>query len=227
MYNGSRKKRKEDRHVLAFLKHPDPWALLESFTEWLTHLAESLSVATWIPFAVVLVLAVILGQAGYRLIKLVTALSLGVVGYFLGEPLYALLCTRVPEAPEWLIYAFGGAVAILFFALAFAKFSYAWYGIAALFGYVLLQQLLPSGYKLLSAGGALLFAFLGVCLVRAVFILVTSLLASGVAVTCLGAIFPQQSVLQLGEHWGACAILLGLALLFAVIQFATNRKKKE
>lgn len=213
--------------MLAFLKHPDLLALLESFTESLTQLAESLSVAAWIPFAVALVLAVILGQAGYRLIKLVTSLSLGAVGYFLGELLFALVRTRAPEAPCWLIYVFGGAAAILFFALAFAKFSYAWYGIAALLGYVCLAQLLPAGYELLSVGGALLFAFLGVCLVRAVFILSTSLVASGIAVACLGAIFPQQSVLQLGEHWGACAILLGLALLFAIVQFATNRKKKE
>ena len=109
--------------MLAFLKHPDLLALLESFTESLTQLAESLSVAAWIPFAVALVLAVILGQAGYRLIKLVTSLSLGAVGYFLGELLFALVRTRAPEAPCWLIYVFGGVAAILFFALAFAKFS--------------------------------------------------------------------------------------------------------
>lgn len=214
--------------MLAFLNNPDLLALLDSWKEGLSGLAESLSVATWIPFAVLLVLAVFLGQAAYKLIKLVTALSLGAVGYFVGEALFGLLVESFPKLPAWAVYVFGGVAALLFCILAFTKFSYAWYGLATLVGYVLLAALLPSGNEFLSLGGALLFAFLGVCLIRAVFILATSIAASGIAVFSLGAIFPEQSFLQLGgEDWLVYAVLGGLALLFATVQFLTNRKEKE
>ncbi|MBQ1229411.1 MAG: hypothetical protein IIX80_00105 [Clostridia bacterium] len=213
--------------MVEFFQNPDLLKLLQSCNDAIISLAGKITLDAWIAFIIAAVLAAAVGVFGYKLIKLVIALGFGVGGYFIGEELYRLLSEKLTEIPDWAVYVCGGVVALGFCIFAFCRFSYAWFGAAAIFGYIAVGHFMPDGYVLLSVGAALLIALLSVSLIRVVFILVTSATAAGFLISFLGAIFPEQAFLQIGQGW-IPYVLVGVAtILFASVQFAINRQKLE
>lgn len=213
--------------MVEFFQNPDILKLLRSCNEAISDLAEKVTLDAWILFAVATALALAVGIFGYKLIKLVMALGIGAGGYFVGEELYRLLAEKFTEIPDWAVYVCGGVVALVFCIFAFCKFSYAWFGTAAIIGYIAVGHFMPSGYALLTAGAALLIALLSISLIRVVFILLTSAVAGGFAISFLGQIFPEQGFLQVGEGWLPYVLVAVAAILFAIVQFAINRHKIE
>lgn len=213
--------------MVEFFQNPDLLKLLQSCNNAISSLADKITLDAWIAFAVAAALAAAVGAFGYKLIKLVIALGFGVGGYFIGEDLYRLLAEKFTELPDWAVYVCGGVVAVGFCVFAFLKFSYAWFGVAAIFGYIAVGHFMPDGYVLLSVGAALLIALLSVSLIRVVFILATSAMAGGFLISFLGAIFPEQGFLQIGQGWIPYVLVAVAAILFASVQFATNRQRIE
>lgn len=212
--------------LIDFAKSKDIFSALESFNglleEWADRLNMNVAILLWAGVA----LSVIIGFFGYKLIKPIMALGFGYIGYFVGEGIFDLLSEHITQIPDWTVYVIGGVVAVLFMCLAFIKFSYAMFTVAAVFGYFI--AFFYTQDSVLAIGGAFLLAMLSVLLIRTVFILLSSFVCGITTVSLLSHIFPKASLLQLGNNqWMAICLTIGIALLFAVVQFVINRHAGE
>jgi len=190
--------------------------------------AESISVPAFIFYVLGAVLAVGAGFLGYKLIKLLVSLSFTVVGYALGEELYLLVAGYFKlESFDWLAYVAGAVVAILFFFLAFKKFSYAFCAVMGVVGFML-------GFFYvhdvsLALGCGIVLALVCMFMIRPAFILLTSGGGAFVAVSMVSALLPDVSYLKLNEGYIGLLVALGLTVLFVLVQVLTTHgdAKKE
>ena len=178
-------------------------------------------------FGIGIALAAIIGLFGYKMIKLILSLSMAYVGYEVGADLIALVAEKIEGTPAWMEYVCGGLIDVVLLAMAFAKFSYVWFGSAAVLGYMVMTMFVPSTYGWLALGGALLIAMLAVMLIRTMFVLATSFISGALCVSFLSAMFPNWTLLNLGESAYAIWFVCGVAILFALVQFISNRYRGE
>ena len=208
------------------LSSKDVYQVLDALNGRIADWASSLSVSAVLLFAAGLVLAWIMGLAGYRLIKLIMGLSFGTIGYLVGTACFSLLAEKWTWLPAWGVYVLGGLAAIVFLCLAFVKFSYAMFVSFALAGYCM--TLFYIGDAMIALGGGILLAMLSVFMVRVVFIPTCSFLCGFLSISFLSQLLPKAEWLQLKDgNWLSLCCAIGLSVIFAVLQFVVNRKYKE
>ena len=213
-------------NFLRDLSSKDLYQVLADFNDVVTDVADSIGIgAIWF-FAVGLALMLVFGFGGYKLVKLITALSFGGVGYFVGVALFHFLQERAEWLPAWCVYVVGGLVAVLFLLMAFAKFSYALFAMFALAGYFV-TAFYFNDVKI-ALGGAIFLAMLSVFFIRWVYILTSSFLCGFFALSFLSQILPDVERLQMEEgNWFSLCCALALTLVFAVCQLVVTRKEKK
>ncbi len=196
--------------------------LLQTCSDKISSFAEANSIREWILFGVILVAAVLIGVFAFKLTRILLAVGAAGGGYILATQLLFFIEQKV-DTPEWAVYVLGAILAVVMAVLAFQKYHYAFFTAAA--GVVFCMSFYYLGNRLvLAAGLALLVAFIAVYFVRGCIILGSSLAASAVAVTCVAAFLPEVEWLQVNpKNWGFIGITLALAVIFAIVQFVTNR----
>ena len=193
----------------------------------LVDLASKISMDTRILFGIGIGLALLVGLFGYKMIKLLLSASFAAVGYSVGVQFFHFLGSKISNFPTWMEYVCGGILAVLFICMAFAKFSYVWFGFAALMGGVVTSLFIPEEYPLLILGVALIIGLISVMLIRTMFVLTTSLGAGLLCVNFAFGIFPNMSWLNLQASQIALWIAVGIAIVLALVQFVTNRYRGE
>lgn len=216
---------------LSYLKNAASLDLLEvmnDFNAFLSSTATEAEIAMWIPFVAGLVAVFAVGLFAYKLVKPLSAIVMGYMGYFVGEEIYhALIQARFENCPEWVGYILGGVFAALFLFVGFVKFSYVLFSLAAVGGYCAIGFYLDEN-MILALGGALLAGFLMITLVRTSVILTTSFGCGLLTVGLLSGLFPKVEAFDLRiDNWTAVALMVVMFFTFATFQFATNRRRKE
>lgn len=213
-------------NYLQDLSARDIYQAFASLNGRITDLAESIGVGEVLFFALGLAVAVVVGLYGYSLIKLISALSFGGIGYIVGAALFGFLDARVDWLPAWGVYLVGGVLAVAFLCMAYFKFSYALYSLFAFAGCVVTQ--FYCGDATLALGGAVVAAMLSVFFIRWTYILTCAVTCGLLAVNCLSQILPSVELVQLKSgNWLALCCTGALALVFAVFQLFTTRKLKK
>ncbi len=211
------------------MANKDLFQLLSDMTGALEDLAEAFKLAPMIFYIAGLVLAAVIGVFGYKLIKLITAVVAGVIGYyFVGAELYFLLTDlfKLKDLPEWAVYIPAAVFGLLFFALAFKKFSYTFYTAMGLIGFAVTY--FYTANALLSIGGAFLLALICMYVVRFSFVILTSVFAGFAGVALLSAVLPDLNILRLSyDNLAAVGIAAGISLLFVIIQLIITRRDGE
>ncbi len=207
------------------LTNTDLFGLLAKLTDGLTQGAEGLGISPMVFYIVGLVAALGIGVFGYKLIKLLTAAIAAVIGYyFVGAELYFWLSATLNlDLPTWVPYIPAAIFGALFFLMAFKKFSYAFYTVMALLGFVLTYFYTTN--IVLAVGGALLLALLSMFILRVSFILLTSVSAAFVGVSMVSAMVPSLELLKLSyTNWIGLAIVGVIALVMIAVQLIITHK---
>ena len=204
----------------------DLYTVLSDVNSAINGWAEKLQLESFILFILAAVLAVSVGLFGYKLIKLVSALGMAYIGYFVGIEFYHIVAPRFSWLPEWSAYIFAAVVAIAFLLLAFSKFSYTVYTMSAVMGYFITMFYVDN--TVFAVGGALIFAMLSVHFLRIVFITTTSFISGLLTVSFLSQIFPKVAIFDTSsESIPSLILAYGLVVVFAVVQFVINRNDPD
>ncbi len=188
--------------------------------EW----AEGIKVPSIALFAAGILLALLIGVVGYRLAKPTLAVLMAGFGYVVGNELYtAFIGANAEKVPGWVIYVVGGVVALLFLVLSCLKPKASLLFLAAFCGYMIVAYYAKDN-AILSIGGAILMAMIGVLLSRPFYIIVTSVAGGAFAVSFLSQLLPKIELLQIKSGaWIPLVIIAALAVLFIIIQAVSNK----
>ncbi len=207
----------------------DPFKLLSDVaTGTIGQIAEGIGLSASIFYIVGLLLAVGIGVFGYKLIKLLLALIAAGIGYYLvGVQLYNLFVQMTGlQLVGMLAYVPAIIFAVLFFFIGFKKFSYAFYTIMALIGFLITYVFTQAIF--LAVGGAVLLALLCMFMVRVSFILLTSLAAGFISVLCLHGMLPNILLFDMAfDNMIGVLVALGVSLIFAIVQLIITRNDGE
>ena len=210
---------------LSELTSKDLFTLLGDLNGLFTGWAEKLNISTMILLIAGAVLAAVIGVFGYKLIKLTLAIFMGGFGYLAGCELFGLVIKN-PEKLDWLVYVFGGVLAIVFLAISIARPRVSLFVLAAALGYAMVQ-FYAKGNAVLGIAGAIVLGFIAIRFARVVFCLLTSAVGGFALVSFLSALLPNVAVLQLkAGEWIGLAIGAGAVLVFFIIQMVSNKRKK-
>ena len=205
------------------------YGLLSEMIKRTTDLAQKVDVSKRSMFIAGAVLAVIIGMLGYRLIKVFMGISIGLVGFFAGMELASYLretVSAIAKMPNWIGYAIGGVLALVFMTLGFSKFSYAMFAMFALVGYNFANYYLPHR-PLLAIAGAVVLALLSTLFVRFSFVLISSAVGGFAGVMYLGKVLPKLAFLQLGREKTALFVAIGISVFFFLFQYLTRSRKNH
>ena len=139
-------------------------------------LAEKTGWNTTVFYVVAIAVAVVIGLWAMRLIKPISALAIGGVGYLAGTEIYRLLVSNIgfmEKWPDWGKYVLGGVLAVILAILGWKKCLHAVLVIYAVAGYYFASYYFANNV-LVGIAGALLLTLLAAFVVRFAFILVTS-----------------------------------------------------
>lgn len=173
-----------------------------------------------------IVLALLIGFVGYKLIRPTVSLLVAYAGLIVGDQLFRVLDAHLVNMPDWASWIFAAWIALVFAALAFARASYVWAILAGAGGYCTVLFYIDN--VILALGGAFLVAIIVSYLVRTSYVLFSGITAGLLTVKFLFIIFPKATVFDLGIDEPMSLILAGcIALIFILTQFATNRFRGE
>lgn len=214
---------------IAYLKNitsKDIFQLLSDLGENISKWSD-LSKIPELAFGIVgIILALLLGFVGYKLIRPTVSLLVAYAGLIVGDRLFRVLDVHWINMPNWLSWLFATLIAILFASLAFARASYVWAILAGVGGYCTVLFYVDS--VTLALGGAFVAAILVSYLVRTSYVLISGMAAGLLTVQFLFVIFPKATVFDLGIDKPMSLIIAGCAaLIFILTQFATNRFRGE
>ena len=217
--------------ILSYLKGvgtKDLFEFANDLNEFLTNAAAKAEIGAWVLLASALIAVFAVGLFGYKLVKPLASLLMGYVGYFIGAEIYsAVIKQHFESCPQWVLYVVGGVFAALFIFLGFVKFSYVWFALAAVGGYVAVS-FYSNGNLILALGGALLAGFLTVTLVRTAVILMTSAGCGFLSIGLLSGLLPKVDAFRPNAcNWAAIGLMAMMFFIFATFQFVTNRRRKE
>ena len=209
------------------LMHTDIGGLLAKVNVGIERLAAKTQMNTTVFYILAIALALVLGLWAMRLIKPISALVLGGIGYLAGTELFAFLTGKVgfmAKWPAWGKYIIGGLLALLLAFLAWKKCLHAVLVAYAVAGYYLAINCIVDNIWV-GIAGALLLALIAACVVRFAFILAFGTASAYVLVLSLGKLLPKVDWLQLTDTKNIAAIVLFVvvAVVLTLIQRETTR----
>ncbi len=201
----------------------DLFTILKDFTTAITDFAASKGIQSWLIFGAGILISILIGLFAVRIVKLLLALMMGYVGYAVGVAVFTFFAKDQANA-EWMAYAAGAVAAIIFFALAYAKFSYAYFTLAAYIGYIVGLYYFDNN-TVIAIGAGLLIGFIAAVFARVFFVLLTSLTSGAIVASFLAALLPNAEWLEVSaKSTGFLAVALGVSAVFAVVQFISSRR---
>ena len=195
-------------------------------TEKLSALAVKIKIPELVLFAVGALIALLIGVLGYKCVKFLSAACFGIGGFAIGYALVAVAKAKF----EWKIPDFVGIIigvvllAVLGY-LAYKKFAYALFGMIWFAIFVFAYFVYPN-YVLAAAVG-LVAALLSTYFVRLAVIVVTSFAGGFTAVAMVSAMVPWVTYFNYSTSRISKFIALGVFVIFAIVQFATTKAKKQ
>ena len=192
--------------------------------------ADRLELGRTLAFSLCALAMLVLGFLAYRYIKLFVSVGTGVLGFVLGCRLFDAI--RADWMDDWMMWVLAAVCALVLLPLAFRRSTYVCYTAMFLLGYCIVRFYLVDHFWV-ALGGALLLALFAVSHFRKMFILISSFTCGVLGCSFLFAILPNAKVfeyeifaLQSGNliFW---ALVLMLTLLFALVQFAINRRRRK
>lgn len=190
-------------------------------------LADTLGWNKTVFYIVAIVIAIVIGLWAMRLIKPLTALGTGFVGYLAGLRIYTALVQQVgfmEKWPDWGKYVLGAVLALLLAILGWKKCLHAVLLVYGLVGfYFSICYISKSGW--VGLAGAIVLMFLAAFVVRFAFILATSAGSAYLLVLALGKLLPKIGWLQLAgtERTIPLCIVGTVAIVLFLIQCETTR----
>ena len=191
--------------------------------EKLDSISARMNVRSAFLYVAVLVWLAFLGLAGMNLAKVIASVGTAGIGFYVGCVGMSYLIVRVTVfsvLPGFFSYAVGLAMAFALYAMAWkhcVPVMYLGFGAA---GYLAASLLIGNAWICLGLGIVMMlvatFSFVFA------FIFATSVVAGFGSVAMLGALFPQTSVLQLGQHPTAFWIALGACAACVFVQCVTT-----
>lgn len=187
-------------------------------------MASQANVANGVYFIAVLILALIAGFFGYRLIKVLSALVLAGIGFTLGGAIFDFLLLQpgMESLPGILTYVLSAVLAVAFFFAGYKKYNVVVCLMAYLVGSSFVWNF--TGDSTMALGIGLIFAVLFAIIVRISVVVLTSFMGGFLTVACIGQFFPDLALLKFSETNDiALIIALVLSVLFMVLQFVFAR----
>ena len=188
--------------------------------------ADKIGIPSVIFFWPLAALALLIGLGGFHLSKLLTSLSIGGLGYFVGTVLYGYLATSVKaigDLPAFIVYIVGGVFALVFYALSIKKpMPTMFLFFACLTTYIAYTYI--SQNLLLAIGIAFLVAAVCAVLIKLSMVLFTSLLGGFALIAFLNQIFKTVTYFALGSELMALWVALGVSGAFFLIQLISTRR---
>lgn len=189
------------------------------------NLAADLNVAEGLLFVVGAVLALVVGLFGYRLLKLVSAVGMGVVGFGVGSALFDFLMLQgiLPELPGFIAYILGAVLALVFAFLGYKKFTYAlFYGAFSIISGFVWGL---TGDATIAMGLGLLLAIIAILIVRVATVLLTSFVGSFLVIGFAGQMLTDLIDINIASANSDLGLLiaLGLGAIFTLLQFLFSR----
>lgn len=214
---------------IAYLKNiinKDIFQLLSDFNGNIAKWTEMSHIPTLVFGIVGILLALVLGFVGYKLIRPTMSLLMAYGGLIVGDQLFRVLDAKWINMPDWLSWFFAVGVAILFAVMAFARASYVWVILAGIGGYCTVLFYIDD--VILALGGAVVLAVIVSYLIRTAYVLLTGIAAGLLTVDFLFILFPKATVFHLSIEKPMSLIIAGsVAMIFILTQFATNRYRGE
>ena len=186
-------------------------------------IAEKWNVAPMLFFILGAILALTVALFGYRIVKVLCAVSVATFGFGVGSELFVFLTTKfsLDFLPEFLTYVLAAIVAALFFFLGYKKFNYALFGMAFIMSVDIFMAL--TGNVTLAMGGALVAALVCVFIIRVVSVLFTAFAGSFLAVAFIGQVLTNVTFLQFATNDLAVIIAAGVGVVCTLVQFIFSR----
>lgn len=214
--------------VLSYLRSipsKDVFGLLNDLEGGLVYLADKWNIPAMVFYIVGIAAAVVIGLACFKLIKPALVVTSGFFGMMVGAALFYALWSKAEWMPEWLCYIFCIVLAAIFICLTLAKPTPALALYAGLLGYVIMSFYLPG--RMVGIGAAFVVALLTALLPRTVCIFGSGFACGILSVSFLSMILPKVEALQLGSGWLPMTIAMAVALVYVLVQYASNRYRGE
>ena len=195
-------------------------------TSSINNFAEKLGVPAVIFFWSLAALALLVGLGGFHLSKMLTALAVGGLGYFVGTILYGYLgdtVKMVGNLPAFVVYIAGGVFALAFYLLSIKKPMPIMFVFFACLGAYISYTYISSNL-ILTIGLAFLIGAICVALIKLAMVLFTSLLGGFALVAFLGQIFKTVTYFSLGRSMTALWVALGVSGVFFLLQLISTRR---
>lgn len=201
--------------------------LLNKFNNKLDWIVEQLEWNTTVYYILTLALGVVLGLLAMRLIKPLSALLLGVIGYGAGVRIFQYLTTNVSfmeKCPDWSKYIFGAVLAVVLAILGWSKCLHVVVAGYAVIGFYFAFNYITNSVWI-GVAGTILFALLSAFVVRFAFIVFASGASAYVVILSLGKLLPKVEWLQVAsaERLIPICVVCVVALIFILIQSETTR----
>ncbi len=191
---------------------------LSLVTEKLSNLADKTKLPAMLMFVLGAAVAIFIGVAGYKYIKLISTACFGVAGFIIGEKLFEVAKAhwswKLPDVVGTLV----GLVALALLGyLAYKKFAYALFGVAGFAGFILAYFIYP--HYLLAIAAGIIAAMISMYFVRYAFAIITSFGAGFTFMGMVSAMFPEIAMFKLNEGFMGKFFAVSAFLIFVAIQF--------
>ena len=198
---------------------------LNLVSEKLSDLATAIKLPALAMFVLGAIVALLVGALGYKYIKLLSTICFAAAGYGIGEALFRTAKTSFAwDVPDFANIIAGVVLLVLMAILAYKKFAYALFGLAAFIGFFVMYLLVPNYIIAIAVG--VVVAMLAMCFVRYAFVILTSLVAGYFLMAMISAMVPTVSLLQLSGVVGNILAILAV-LMFVSIQLTGTKKEAK
>jgi hypothetical protein len=198
---------------------------LNLVSEKLSDLATAIKLPALAMFVLGAIVALLVGSLGYKYIKLFSTICFAAAGYGIGEALFRTAKVSFAwDVPDFANIIAGVVLLVLMAVLAYKKFAYALFGLAAFIGFFVMYLLVPNYIIAIAVG--VVVAMLAMCFVRYAFVILTSLVAGYFLMAMISAMVPAVSLLQLSGVIGNILAILAV-LMFVSIQLTGTKKEAK
>ena len=205
----------------------DLYGIVGSMNHYVEQVAQTTKLPALVFSAVGIVLGVLLGLFGYKLLKPFVTVVLSGIGFFAGVDFFlTYLWGKVSWMQLWFCYVVAAVPAVIFFIFAKKKPVGGVFALTFITGSIITSAYTDSRMLILT-GGVLLALITGAAF-RFTFVAVTGFLGALLSVVTLAQLLPTVAILQIQKgNLLSLAVLGGVFVFFILIQMLITRKSRK
>lgn len=212
-----------DSALLKVLNAGSIGAAIEMVTQKIISIAAGINVPEKVVLVLGLVLAALVGVFGYKYIKLLTTGIFGVAGFVIGFEVFTMVNRHFAwNLPGACAYIVGVVMLFGLGYLAFKKFVFALFGMAALAGFVGAYLVHPDYFLAIAA--AVIVSMVSMYFIRYAFTAIISSAAAFVTVAMVASLIPSFTWASLIASTTGKWVALGVAIVYFIIQLLPSKK---